>query len=49
MPLEVQAKVLAFFEAFHVEQVFHKRKRDRADPEALARQGSGTRRRGDEG
>ena len=39
MPLEVQAKVLAFFEAFHVEQVFHKRKRDRADPEALARQG----------
>ncbi|WP_419951784.1 DUF3305 domain-containing protein [Methylobacterium sp.] len=49
MPLEVQAKVLAFFEAFHVEQVFHKRKRDRADPEALARQGTGTRRRGDEG
>ncbi|WP_036266877.1 DUF3305 domain-containing protein [Methylobacterium sp. 10] len=49
MPEEVQAKVLAFFDAFHVEQVFHKRKRDRADPEALARQGTGTRRRGDEG
>lgn len=47
MPAEIQAKVAAFFEAFHVEQVFHKRKRDRADPEALARQGSGTRRRGE--
>ncbi|GEP12179.1 DUF3305 domain-containing protein [Methylobacterium gnaphalii] len=37
MPSEVQAKLLAFFEAFHVERRFEKRKRDRADPEALAR------------
>lgn len=36
MPPEVQAKLLAFFEAFHVERKFEKRKRDRADPEALA-------------
>ncbi|MBX9932703.1 MAG: DUF3305 domain-containing protein [Methylobacterium sp.] len=47
MPAEIQAKVAAFFEAFHVERVFHKRKRDRADPEALARQDTGPRRRGD--
>lgn len=37
MPPEVQAKVAAFFEAFHVERPFTKRQRDRADPEALAR------------
>ena len=36
MPCEIQAKVAAFFEAFHVERPFIKRKRDRADPEALA-------------
>src|SRR3954453_8121322 len=36
MPVEIQAKVAAFFEAFHVERPFFKRKRDRADPEALA-------------
>src|SRR5215211_4058315 len=36
MPVEIQAKVAAFFEAFHVERPFIKRKRDRADPEALA-------------
>ncbi|GJD79744.1 DUF3305 domain-containing protein [Methylobacterium gregans] len=36
MPPEVQAKLLAFFEAFHIERKFEKRKRDRADPEALA-------------
>lgn len=36
MPAELQAKVRAFFEAFHVERKFEKRKRDRADPEALA-------------
>lgn len=47
MPAEIQAKVAAFFAAFHVERVFHKRKRDRADPEALARQGTGARRKGD--
>ena len=37
MPPDIQAKVAAFFEAFHVERQFFKRKRDRADPEALAR------------
>lgn len=47
MPPEIQAKVATFFEAFHVEQVFHKRKRDRADPEALARQDTGRRRKGE--
>lgn len=41
MPPEVQAKLLAFFEAFHVERKFEKRKRDRADPEALARRAPG--------
>ncbi len=37
MPPEIQDKVAAFFAAFHVERQFFKRKRDRADPEALAR------------
>jgi Protein of unknown function (DUF3305) len=37
MPSEIQAKVAAFFEAHHVERIFFKRKRDRADPEALGR------------
>ncbi len=37
MPPEIEAKIAAFFEAFHVERQFFKRKRDRADPEALAR------------
>ncbi len=41
MPFEVQATVAAFVEAFHVERVFFKRKRDRANPEAMARGGSG--------
>ena len=39
MPPELQAKVAAFFEAHHVERQFFKRKRDRADPEALGRRG----------
>jgi hypothetical protein len=39
MPPEIEAKIGAFFEANHVERVFVKRKRDRADPEALARRG----------
>lgn len=47
MPHELQAKVWAFIEAFHVERKFEKRKRDRADPEALAR--GATRRQGDAG
>jgi hypothetical protein len=37
MPSEVRAKIEAFVEAFHQERMFIKRKRDRADPEALAR------------
>lgn len=41
MPTECQGILLAFFEAFHVERKFEKRKRDRADPEALARGGPG--------
>jgi hypothetical protein len=36
MPPEIQARLAAFVEAHHVERVFFKRKRDRADPEALA-------------
>ena len=48
MPPEIQAEIGAFYRAFHVERVFHKRKRDRADPEALARQGAGARRRPEE-
>jgi hypothetical protein len=47
MPRELQVKVLAFVEAFHIERRFEKRKRDRADPEALAR-GAQTRRGGGE-
>jgi hypothetical protein len=39
MPVDVQARVKAFFEAFHVERTFFKRQRDRADPEALGRRG----------
>ena len=42
MPPELQAKLLAFFEAFHIERKFEKRKRDRADPEALARRAPGS-------
>lgn len=37
MPAEVQAHLARYVETFHVERVFHKRQRDRADPEALAR------------
>jgi hypothetical protein len=43
MPGEVQAVLAAFVEAFHVERAFVKRKRDRADPEALGRRGSSRR------
>ncbi len=39
MPAPVQDWVQAFFDAFHEEQTFFKRKRDRANPEALARRG----------
>ena len=37
MPDTVRAEVAAFFEAHHVEEPFVKRKRKRADPEAMAR------------
>jgi hypothetical protein len=39
MPEVVRAAVDAFVAEHHVEQPFHKRERDRADPEALARRG----------
>jgi hypothetical protein len=48
MPPEVQGMVAAFVEAFHVERQFIKRKRDRADPHALARGTPGTKPRADE-
>jgi hypothetical protein len=37
MPQPVRAAIDAFVAEHHVERVFHKRARDRADPEALAR------------
>jgi Protein of unknown function (DUF3305) len=39
MPESVGAAIAAFIADHHVERPFAKRKRDRADPEALARQG----------
>jgi hypothetical protein len=39
MPEVVRAAIDAFVAEHHVEQPFHKRERDRADPEALARRG----------
>ena len=39
MPDPVRETVAAFVAEHHVEQVFFKRKRDRADPQALARRG----------
>ena len=41
MPADIQAKIAEFFAAFHQERPFIKRKRDRADPEALARRKPG--------
>jgi hypothetical protein len=38
MPNAVHAEIAAFIAEHHVERPFYKRKRDRADPEALARQ-----------
>jgi Protein of unknown function (DUF3305) len=37
MPEPIQVALMAFIEEHHVERPFFKRKRDRADPEALAR------------
>lgn len=39
MPESMHAAIDAFIAEHHVEQPFHKRERDRADPEALARRG----------
>jgi len=49
MPIEIERRLAAFVEAHHVERPFIKRKRDRADPEALARQSGGGSQRGDKG
>lgn len=49
MPPEIQARLEAFVAAHHVERAFFKRRRDRADPEALAlRPASGDGRGSDE-
>jgi hypothetical protein len=45
MPVEIQERVAAFVAAHHVERPFVKRKRDRADPEAMARRAPGSRSR----
>jgi hypothetical protein len=42
MPPEIQARLAAFVKAHHVERPFVKRKRDRADTEAMARRVPGT-------
>jgi hypothetical protein len=39
MPDAVRAQLDAFVADHHVERPFHKRERDRPDPEALARRG----------
>jgi hypothetical protein len=41
MPPDVAAWIAAFVDEFHVEQVFHKRKRDEVDLQALGRRPSG--------
>ena len=41
MPPEIQRRLAAFVEAHHVERPFVKRKRDRADPEAMAMRAPG--------
>jgi hypothetical protein len=43
MPEQLQDAVAAFVAEHHVERTFVKRKRDRADPDALARRGLSTR------
>lgn len=39
MPPEIMAATVEFFDRFHVERTFEKRKRDRANPDALGRRG----------
>jgi Protein of unknown function (DUF3305) len=41
MPVEIQEMVAAFVAEHHVERAYVKRKRDRADPEALGRRSPG--------
>ncbi len=43
MPEQIRTLIEAFVAEHHVERPFYKRKRDRADPEALARRGPLTR------
>jgi uncharacterized protein DUF3305 len=43
MPEPIRAAIEAFILEHHQEQVFEKRKRDRADPDAMARRGPGQR------
>jgi len=45
MPEPLRHTIAAFVAEHHVERVFEKRKRDRADPQTLARQGPRDRRR----
>lgn len=47
MPQSVSDTIAAFIAEHHVEQTFYKRKRDRSDPEALARRGSANGRKKD--
>ena len=42
MPPGLRAATEAFVARHHVERTFHKRRRDRADPEAMARRGGGS-------
>ena len=49
MPADIQARVAAFFTAFHQERPFIKRERDHPDPEALARGRHGVRSRDSDG
>ena len=48
MPVEIRQQLAAFVEAHHVERPFIKRKRDRADPDAMARREPDSGRRDDE-
>ncbi|MGB8110785.1 MAG: DUF3305 domain-containing protein, partial [Pseudolabrys sp.] len=43
MPEQLQEAIAAFVAEHHVERAFVKRKRDRANPDALARRGPSTR------
>jgi hypothetical protein len=43
MPEAVRTRLAAFVEAHHVERSFIKRKRDRADPQAMSRRAGGSR------